>query len=139
MVGAFDNNCVSTVTYNIVHGAQTMGHMMPTRGILQGDPLSPYLFIICAEGLSALIRKYEAKKWLHGVKIYRRALVISHMFFADDSYFYCKADTGETRKVMELLDTYEKASGQKVNKDKSSIFFGTNIIQYNREKICQLL
>ncbi|XP_074347539.1 uncharacterized protein LOC141686400 [Apium graveolens] len=61
------------------------------------------------------------------------------MIFADDSYFYCKAGTAEARKVMELLDVYEQASGQKVNKGKSSIFFSTNVIQYNKEEVCFLM
>lgn len=68
----------------------------------------------------------------HGIKIYCRAPVISHMFFVDDSYFYCKADNSEALKVMELLDIYEKTVGQKINKGKSSVFFSSNIIQYNR-------
>lgn len=61
--------CVSTVSYMIVHGEFEMGPIKPSRGLRQGDPLSPYLFIICAEGLSAMIRHYEANKWLQGIKI----------------------------------------------------------------------
>ena len=84
-----------------------------TRGISQEDPLSPYLFIIYAEGLSALIRNYESKQLLHGVKISREAPVITHMLFADNRNLYCKANTEEARKVAELLQVYENASGQK--------------------------
>lgn len=114
--------CVSTMSYNIVHGDKDMGPIIPSRGIRQGNPLAPYLFIICAEGLSALIHKYESKQWIRGIKICRRAPVISHMLFVDDSYFYCKAETSEARRVLELLAAYEKASGQKINATKSSIF-----------------
>lgn len=105
--------CVTTVSYSVVHGEYEMGPIIPTRGIRQGDPLSPYLFIICAEGLSSLISKYEAKQWIHGIKVCRKAPIISHMLFADDSYFYCKADTTEVSKVLELLDVYENVSRQK--------------------------
>lgn len=131
--------CVSTVSYNIVHGEHNMGPINPSRGIRQGDPLSPYLFIICAEGLSSVIKEFESKKWIKGVSICRRAPVISHMLFADDSYLFCKADVGEAEKVLELLHLYEKASGQKVNMGKSSVFFSTNVITYNRNDICQRL
>ncbi|XP_074356469.1 uncharacterized protein LOC141696188 [Apium graveolens] len=86
-----------------------MGPIKPSRGLGQGDPLSPYLFIIRAEGLSALIRHFEARKWLQGILICRKARVISHMLFADDSYLYCKAETGGAEKVLELLHIYEKA------------------------------
>lgn len=51
--------CVTSVNYTIIHGEHEMGPICPTRGIRQGDPLSLYLFIICAEGFSALLRKYE--------------------------------------------------------------------------------
>ena len=90
--------CVSTVSYNIIHGANVMETSISTRGISQEDPLSPYLFIIYAEGLSALIRNYESKQLLHGVKISREAPVITHMLFADNRNLYCKANTEEARK-----------------------------------------
>ncbi|KAL8113881.1 hypothetical protein AgCh_020966 [Apium graveolens] len=78
---------VTTVQYTMMHSEYEMGPIIPTRGIRQGDPLSPYMFIICAEGLSSLIQMYEFKILIHGVKICRRAPIISHMLFADDSYF----------------------------------------------------
>lgn len=101
---------------------QLRSPIISSPGIRQGDPLSPYLFIMCAEGLSSLIKKYEEKQWLHGIKICRRALIISHMLFADDSYVYCKANTEEGLKVLELLNKYEAASGQKVNSKLVQIF-----------------
>ncbi|XP_074336055.1 uncharacterized protein LOC141673224 [Apium graveolens] len=131
--------CVSTGSYNIVHGDQIMGLVSPSRGIRQDDPLSPYLFIICAEGLLSVIRYYESKKWHRGVSICHRAPVISHMLFADDGYVYCKADVEEAGKVLELLHLYEKVLGQKINIEKLSVFFSTNVITYNKRDICQRL
>ncbi|KAL8098499.1 hypothetical protein AgCh_031317 [Apium graveolens] len=61
------------------------------------------------------------------------------MLFADDSYLYCKADMEEAGRVLELLSVYEKASGQRINRSKSTVFFSANIIPYNKERICQLL
>lgn len=108
-------------------------------GPRQGDPLPPYFFIICAEGLTALIKKDEAKKWLQGIKICRKGPTISHMMFADDSYLYYKEVTGEAIKVMELLAIYEWASGQRINRVKSTVFFSANVIDYNKELVCQEL
>lgn len=56
-----------------------------SRVLRQGDPLSPYLFISCAEVFSGLILKAQEMKDIHGVCIARRAPKISHLFFADDS------------------------------------------------------
>lgn len=91
-----------------------IGPIYPSRGIRQGDPLSPYLFILCVEGLSALFRKYEDQKWIQGIKVCRHAPRISHMLFADDSYLYCKANEEDAMRVLNLLQTFDKASGQKV-------------------------
>ncbi|KAL8118569.1 hypothetical protein AgCh_016186 [Apium graveolens] len=76
---------------------------------------------------------------MHGIKVCRKDPIISHIFFADDSYFYCKADKVEAVKVIELLDVYEQAYGQKVNRGKSSVFFSSNVIADNRQLVCRVL
>jgi hypothetical protein len=68
--------CVETVDYSVIFNGNTVGPIIPGRGLRQGDPLSPYLFIICAEGLSALIRKAEGRGDIHGVKICKNAPII---------------------------------------------------------------
>lgn len=72
------------------------------------------------------------------MKVCKKAPVVSHIFFANDSYIYCKAETEEARNVMELLEIYEKASGQKINSNKSTMFFSDNITEYNKEQVCQV-
>ena len=56
--------CVSTVRYHVIRDGKEIGPIVPSRGLRQGDPLSPYLFILYAEGLSSLIHKYERGHWL---------------------------------------------------------------------------
>jgi hypothetical protein len=51
--------CVNTATYSVMVNGEAQGYIKPSRGLRQGDPLSPYLFFICVEGLSSLIRKAE--------------------------------------------------------------------------------
>ena len=51
--------CVNTTTYSVMVNREAQGYIKPSRGLRQGDPLSPYLFFICVEGLSSLIRKAE--------------------------------------------------------------------------------
>ncbi|KAM6583826.1 hypothetical protein CsatB_010828 [Cannabis sativa] len=131
--------CVSTARYKVIHDAYEVGPICPSRGIRQGDPLSPYLFIICAEGLSSLLYKYERNGWIHGCKVANGAPRISHMLFADDSYLYCKATLQEAQRIQELLHKFESASGQQVNFAKSSIFFSLNTDHPTQMHICNYL
>lgn len=103
--------CVSRVSYKILAGGQEMGPIIPSRGQRQGDPLSPYLFIICAEDFSGLIRDYERIGKIQGCKIARGAPLISHMLFAYDSYVYCKANEEGATNLLELLQQFQEASG----------------------------
>lgn len=76
---------------------------------------------------------------MQGVKICKKGPAVSHMLFADDIYLFCKADSGDANRVTEILNVYERASGQRVNKEKPTVFFSANIIQYNRDMLCQEL
>ena len=79
--------CVTSATFAVMVNGEPHGYIKPTRGLRQGDPLSPYLFLLCTEGLSALIRKAEGEDLIRGVAICRGGPQISHLFFADDCYF----------------------------------------------------
>jgi len=73
--------CVKTVTYKINVNDEYTETILPRRGLRQGDPLSPYLFVICAEGLSALMEDAERRGLIEGVGICHGAPGISHLFF----------------------------------------------------------
>jgi hypothetical protein len=92
----------------------------------QGDPLSPYLIVICAEGLSALLQDAEANGKISGVKICQGAPAVTHLFFADDSVLLIKANVEETKALRDTLDLYENCSGQCINAEKSAIMFSKN-------------
>ena len=114
------------------------GFIRPERGLRQGDPLSPYLFLICAEGLSALLRKAERDSILHGISICRGGPRISHLFFADDSIIFCNATIGDCEALLEILNIYEHASGQKINSGKTTLFFSHNTQHACRHLIMDL-
>uniref|UniRef100_A0A803QBY9 Reverse transcriptase n=1 Tax=Cannabis sativa TaxID=3483 RepID=A0A803QBY9_CANSA len=95
--------CVTSAQYMVVHENKEMGPIIPSRGIRQRDPLSSYLFILCAEGLSALLYKYERAGLIHGCKVANGAPCISHMLFADHSYLYCKATILEATRIKDIL------------------------------------
>ena len=105
---------------------QSVGNIKPTRGLRQGDPLSPYLFLLCAMGLQGLLKKAEANGEIRGVSICKNGPRVSHLFFADDSVLFCRAKEEECQNILALLSVYERGSGKKINRDKTNIFFSTN-------------
>lgn len=76
--------CVLTVSYSVNFNGDKVGHIIPTRGIRQGEPMSSYLFLFCVKTPSNLLRNAIHKKELIGVKISRIGPVVYHFFFADD-------------------------------------------------------
>ncbi|XP_030923468.1 uncharacterized protein LOC115950404 [Quercus lobata] len=101
----------------------------------QGDPLSPYLFLLCAEGFTALLDRAKEEGRLHGVSICWRAPTISHLLFADDSLLFCQANQDDVRCISDALQLFAAASGQCINFEKSSFFFSNNMKDEVREQI----
>ena len=80
--------CITMVTYSFKLNGDPIGYVHPKRGIRQGDLLSPYLFVMSAEGLSALLTKAELDGDFQGTKVCRATPSIHHLFFADDSFLF---------------------------------------------------
>jgi hypothetical protein len=131
--------CVSSVEYNIRFNSMETEWFKPSRGLRQGDPLSPYLFLLVAEGLSCMLRGAEVREEIVGVRVCRDAPMISHLLFADDSFILMQADNDNATKLKEILDTYCQNSGQKISEGKSSIFFSGNTRVEVRADVCQVL
>ncbi len=119
--------CIKSVSYSVLINGEQCGFFTASRGIRQGDSFSPYLFLLCAEGLSALFRKAERDSLIRGIAICRGGPRISHLFFADDSIVFCKATNANCAELQQLLSVYANASGQVVNTDKTTIFFSITI------------
>ena len=79
--------CVSSVKYRVRFNDQETDMFVPSRGLRQGDPLSPYLFLLCAEGLSSALAQQEEVRGIEGVRVCRNAPSVSHLLFADDSLY----------------------------------------------------
>ena len=86
---------VCTASYSVLINGEPRGFINPSRGIKQGDPLSLYLFLLCAEGLSALLRKAMESQYLHGIFSCPNGVCISHLLFVDDSFIFCQATVEE--------------------------------------------
>ena len=72
--------CVKMVSYSVLINGEPKGMIVPSRGLRQRDPISPYLFLLCTEGLSAMLKKEENEGYIKGVAVSRGALSVSHCF-----------------------------------------------------------
>ncbi|XP_019175768.1 PREDICTED: uncharacterized protein LOC109171094 [Ipomoea nil] len=91
---------ISSVNYHVLHEQRKLGPIKLRRGLQQGDPLSPYLFLLVAEGLSALIDNRMRRGLLHGITIARGAPSISHLLFADDCFLFLQSIRGEVVNIL---------------------------------------
>ncbi|MDV3201046.1 MAG: reverse transcriptase domain-containing protein [Sweet potato little leaf phytoplasma] len=98
-----------------------------SRGIRQGDPLSPYIFVICMDRLSYIISEaINCGDWVP-LKAGRNGIPISHLLFADDLLIFAEASRSQFLKVMNCINKFCDASGHKINDHKTSIFFSKNV------------
>ena len=131
--------CVKTVSYSVLINGEPKGKITPTRGLHQGDPISPYLFLLVTEGLHGLISKAATSGDIRGISICRNGLRLTHLFFADDSLLFCRASIQECNHIQTLLATYEQASGQQLNWEKTTLFFSKNMGIEVQESIKDLM
>ena len=127
--------CISSVSYQVLINGEAKGNIIPSRGLRQGDPLSPFLFILCTEVLISQLKHAEREKKITGIKIARAYPPVSHLMFAGDSLFFCKAEQGECRELMRIIDVYGNASGQQLNKSKSSVMFGSKVVASSKNDL----
>ncbi|XP_035547318.1 secreted RxLR effector protein 78-like [Juglans regia] len=85
--------CVSVVSYVALINGKPGSKIQPSRGLRQGDPLSPYLFILCAEGLSSLLNQSDIKGITKGITVSRVRIRVNHLLFADDCILFGSAKT----------------------------------------------
>lgn len=128
--------CVTSVSYTVRFNGVVSTPFTPSQGLRQGDPLSPYLFLFVADGLSALINRKVMDGALQELHVCRAAPGISHLLFADDTLLFFKASQPQAQVVKEVLDAYAKGTGQLINPSKCSIMFNAReqLMEYEQVK-----
>ncbi|GKV52656.1 hypothetical protein SLEP1_g59229 [Rubroshorea leprosula] len=117
--------CLSTARISILVNGSPTREFEVGKGLRQGDPLSPFLFLMIGEGLQGLVQKAVTEGMLHGIVIGKNGLNVSLLQFAD-TIFMGRADAENIRMVKDVLRWFEIMSGLRINFNKSSIY-GYNV------------
>lgn len=131
--------CVTSSSFAILWNGIATDTFKPTKGLRQGDPLSPYLFTIVMEKLSRAIQaQVDAGAWL-AVPTGRNSLSLSHLFFADDLLLFSEATSASAGVMAATLTAFGALAGLKVNQGKSSVMFSNAVTGDLKEGIGNLL
>lgn len=115
--------CISNPRFSILLNGKPEGFFEVSRGLRQGDPLSPFLFIIMSEALGRSLDVSQRSNRLTGIQIIGGVEPCTHQQFVDDSIILGKGQLKEAKEIKNILQSYGLASGEMVNKEKSKIFF----------------
>ena len=117
-IGFIFNNLAASWSSLLING-KLCGFFQASRGLKQGDPLSPYLFILVSEALSRGLNQLTTTKVMMSYGLLRGCLQVSHLCFVDDIMIFTRADRKSLRGLLDFIELYERGSSQKVNKAKS--------------------
>lgn len=131
--------CVCSVRYTVRCNGELLEPFFPSRGLRQGDPLSPYLFLFVADGLVNLMKKEINAGSLTPLKIARNSPGISNLLFADDSLIFFKATIEEAKIIKKILNDFQKGTGQLLSESKCSLLFRELCPEDTREEIKRTL
>ncbi|CAM8979776.1 unnamed protein product [Rhodiola kirilowii] len=119
---AWMSECFSTAQLAVLINGSPTEEFHMERGLRQGDPLSPFLFLLAAEGLSRIINKAAGEGLIGGVDWARNGENLTHLQFADDTVLLCRAEIKEVRNLKMILEAFEGCSGLEINYEKSQCF-----------------
>lgn len=131
--------CVSSVRYSVKVNGHLLDPFVLTRGLRQGDLLSPSLFLFVADGLSSLITRRIEDASLRDFRITRRSPGISHLLFADDSLLFFQCNTQQALVIRDILASYENCTGQLLSPGKCSILIGKQVPQADGDAVAAIL
>ena len=132
-------SCITSVNTSILVNGGALECFEASRGIRQGDPLSPYIFILCMEYLGHLIEHKCVNGYWVPLKASKDNLGFSYLLFANDIILCSKAEARGCEAILDVLGKFCRESGQKINLDKYRIYFSPNVRNELKEEISERL
>ncbi|XP_057809152.1 uncharacterized protein LOC131023626 [Salvia miltiorrhiza] len=120
---------------SVLFNGEQHGYFGCSRGVRQGDPLSPVLFALAEEVLSSMLSDAADRGFIARMRMSRSLLFPSHLLYADDVLLFCKATWRSCRMIESILHIYALVSGQFCNKAKSKVFFGKGVSVQLRRRL----
>ncbi|GKV32323.1 hypothetical protein SLEP1_g40939 [Rubroshorea leprosula] len=132
------DECLRTVEVSVLINCSNTKQVKINKGLRQGDPLSPYLFLIVAEGLNGIIS--SAVNWglFEGISVGSNEMKWSHIQFADDTILFGKAEEENIWVAKSIMKTFELVSGLKINFGKSQLM-GISVSDEWKTKMAHIL
>jgi hypothetical protein len=116
--------CVSTASFSVLINGSPADFFNSSRGVRQGNPLSPFLFVVVMEAFSRMIKAMIDYNLISRFTVGARGseqVLVSHLLFADDTLIFCGASLDQVQALGDLLVCFELVSGLKVNLAKSVV------------------
>lgn len=129
--------CVTTVTYSVLVNGKATKPFQAQRGVRQGDPLSPFLFVLAMDYLTRILMSLHANSEFHYHPRCKKQRIIQ-LSFADDLLLFCRGDLKSVKCLYNCFMMFSKASGLVANVEKSNVYFG-GVKQHVQEQILQEL
>ncbi|KAK4267638.1 hypothetical protein QN277_024391 [Acacia crassicarpa] len=140
--GKFTNlvmDCITSSSLNVLWNGERTEDFLPSQGIRQGDPMSPFIFVLCMEKLSHIIQDRVRDSTWKPVLMTKEGPSISHLMFADDLLLFGEASESQALCMTEAIEMFCVASGAKVNCSKSSVFFSLKVAACVKGRVKSLL
>lgn len=132
-------HCVSTTRMRVLWNGEALEEFHPSRGIRQGDPLSPYIFVLCIEKFFWMIGLAIEQHHWRPIQLVRGGPKISHLAFADDVLLFAEASEGQITLIKHILDVFCRFTGQKISEAKTRIFFSKNVDNHLKRSINEMV
>ena len=132
------NGCLESASVSVLVNGSPTREFFPKKGLRQGDPLAPFLFLIVAEGFAGVTRVAEEKKLIDNLEVGKDKVKVNMLQYANDTLFFCEANTKSVFNIKAILQCFELSSGLRVNFAKSRIG-GTGMDQVVLQRFATIL